>query len=225
VTIDDAAPDPPATTRDRTDLHPGSATSAGPPDQGPVQAWLSAFAARIAAGTVSDAPGPDRSGWQAATALVLAPGPDDVEVAIIERSRRTGDRWSGHLALPGGRREDVDATLADTAARETREEVGLHLGAPLGCVAAHRARIRPGVVACYAFALDRPLAMTPEPSEVANAWWVPLGALTDPANATTIRHTGIRFPAIDVHGRALWGLTLKTLEHFAALAELELATG
>jgi 8-oxo-dGTP pyrophosphatase MutT (NUDIX family) len=225
VTIDDAAPDPPATTRDRTDLLTGSATSAGPPDQGPVQAWLSAFAARVAAGAASDAPGTDRSGWQAATALVLAPGPDDVEVAIIERSRRTGDRWSGHLALPGGRREDGDATLADTAARETHEEVGLHLGPPLGCVAAHRARIRPGVVACYAFVLDRPRAMTPQPREVANAWWVPLGALTDPANATTIRHTGIRFPAIDVHGRALWGLTLKTLEQFAALADVELATG
>jgi 8-oxo-dGTP pyrophosphatase MutT (NUDIX family) len=208
-----------------TELLTGSATSAATPGQGPVQAWLSAFAARVAAGPASTAPEPDRSGWQAATALVLAAGPDDVEVAIIERSQRAGDRWSGHLALPGGRRDDVDATLADTAAREAREEVGLDLGRPLGCIAAHRARIRPGVVACYAFALDQPLAMTPQPREVANAWWVPLGELTDPANATTIRHTGVRFPAIDVHGRALWGLTLKTLEHFAALAEVELATG
>lgn len=225
MTTDDAPRHDPATARVRTDLLTGPVASAAVPGRGPAHARLSALTARLAAGAASGRREPERSGWQAATALVLAPGPDDVEVAIIERSERAGDRWSGHLALPGGRREGADTTLADTAARETREEVGLHLGAPLARIVEHRARIRPGVVACYAFALDQPLAMTPQPREVANAWWVPLGKLTDPANATSIRHTGIRFPAIDVHGRALWGLTLKTLEHFAALVDLELATG
>lgn len=193
--------------------------------QDPVRDRLSALTARVATGPAAGAVETDRSGWQAATALVLAPGVDDVEVAIIERSRRRGDIWSGHLALPGGRREAADTTLAATAARETLEEVGLQLGAPLARIAEHRARVRSGFVACYAFALDQPLAMTPQPREVANAWWVPLGELTAPANATSIRHTGIRFPAIDVNGRALWGLTLQLLEHFAALVDLELATG
>ncbi len=225
VTTDDVPADHPATARVRTDLLTGPSTPVTARGQGPVPARLAVLAARVAAGATPHPPEPDRSGWQAATALVLAPGPDDVEVAIIERSPRAGDRWSGHLALPGGRREDGDASLADTAARETREEVGLHLGTSLGCIAEQRVGIRSGVLACYAFALDRPLAMRPQPREVADAWWVPLGALTDPANATTIRRTGIRFPAIDVHGRALWGLTLRTLEHFAALTDLELATG
>ena len=225
MNTDDTPRDDPATARVNTALLTGPGASPPAPTPGPVQARLSAFAARVAAGAASATPERERSGWQAATALVLAPGPDDVEVAIIERSQRAGDRWSGQLALPGGRREGADSTLADTAARETREEVGLHLGAPLARIVEHRARIRPGIVACYAFALDQPLVMTPQPREVANAWWVPLGELTDPANATSIRHTGLRFPAIDVHGRALWGLTLKTLEHFAALVDVELATG
>jgi len=186
---------------------------------------LAAVTARVVAASPAPERTPTRAGWQAATALVLAPGREDVEVAIIERSERAGDRWSGQLALPGGRRADEDATLAVTAVRETREEVGLHLGAPLGRIDEHRGRLRPGVVACYAFVLDRPRVMLPEPGEVANAWWVPLHSLTDPANATSVRYSGIRFPAIDVHGRALWGLTLRTLERFAALVELELATG
>lgn len=166
-----------------------------------------------------------RHRWEAATALVLAPGPVEVEVAIIERTHRPGDRWSGQLALPGGRRDSSDPDLASTAAREAEEEVGLSLARPVALVAEHRARIRPGVVACYAFALaDRP-TMTPEPAEVATAWWVPLSVLTDPANATTTRHTGVRFPAIDIDGRPLWGMTLMTLERFATSVGLRLATG
>ncbi|MFP4235641.1 MAG: hypothetical protein ACLFUG_12015 [Nitriliruptoraceae bacterium] len=80
-------------------------------------------------------------------------------------------------------------------------------------------------MACYAFVLpDRP-PLRPQPSEVASAWWVPLTTLTDPANATTTRHAGVSFPAIDLDGRALWGLTLLTLERFATTVGLELATG
>ena len=165
-----------------------------------------------------------RHRWEAATALVLAPGSDDIEVAIIERAQRPGDRWSGQLALPGGRRDDTDADLARTAAREAAEEVGLSLAPAVGLVAEHRARIRPGVVACYAFGLDHRPALVPEPAEVATAWWVPLSVLTDPANATMTQHSGLRFPAIDIEGRPLWGMTLATLERFAATAGLELAT-
>ncbi len=164
-----------------------------------------------------------RHRWEAATALVLAPGDDDIEVAIIERSERPGDRWSGQLALPGGRRDDADADLATTAAREATEEVGLTLGPAAALVTEHRARLRPGVVACYAFALTHRPALRPEPAEVATAWWVPLAELTDPANATTTRHSGVRFPAIDIDGRPLWGMTLMTLERFATAAGLTLA--
>ncbi len=180
---------------------------------------------RLGATAAEQTPRPSRDRWQASTALVLAPGADDVEVVIIERTRRTEDRWSGQLAFPGGRRDADDADLAATAARETNEEVGLELGRAVARVAEQRARVRPGVVACYAFALAAPAPLVPEPREVAHAWWVPLHHLTDPANATSVRHRGFRFPAIDVEGRALWGLTLLLLERFAALVDLELATG
>ncbi|HEX3926396.1 MAG TPA: CoA pyrophosphatase [Gemmatimonadales bacterium] len=62
---------------------------------------------------------------QAAVALILGPDPD--RLLLIRRAERAGDPWSGHLALPGGRREPEDADLLDTAIRETREEVGLTL--------------------------------------------------------------------------------------------------
>jgi 8-oxo-dGTP pyrophosphatase MutT (NUDIX family) len=186
---------------------------------------LEELATRLRAHEPGVTPDARRHRWEAATALVLAPGPEDVEVAIIERSRRDGDRWSGQLAFPGGRRDPGDRHLAATAIRETREEVGVHLDEPLTRVAEQRARVRPGLVACYAFVLPTRPALVPQPTEVAAAWWVPLGSLTDPANATHVRRAGARFPAIDVQGRALWGLTLMLLERFAALADLDLATG
>jgi 8-oxo-dGTP pyrophosphatase MutT (NUDIX family) len=41
---------------------------------------------------------------QAAVALIVR-GDVDLEVLLIKRARREGDLWSGHMALPGGRRD------------------------------------------------------------------------------------------------------------------------
>lgn len=51
----------------------------------------------------------------------------DPEVLFIRRTSREGDRWTGHVALPGGRRDPEDSDDASTAIRETREEVGLDI--------------------------------------------------------------------------------------------------
>ena len=51
----------------------------------------------------------------------------DPEVLFIKRAGRAGDRWSGHTALPGGKRDPQDSDDLAAAVRETREEVGLDL--------------------------------------------------------------------------------------------------
>ena len=51
----------------------------------------------------------------------------DAEVLFIKRAGREGDRWSGHVALPGGGRDPTDLDDLATAVRETGEEVGLDL--------------------------------------------------------------------------------------------------
>ncbi len=57
--------------------------------------------------------------------MLLAPDPD--RLLFIRRADRVGDPWSGHLALPGGRRDPVDTDLRATAIRETAEEIGVAL--------------------------------------------------------------------------------------------------
>lgn len=165
-----------------------------------------------------------RDPWQAATALVVAPGDEGPELALIERVHRSGDPWSGQMALPGGKREADDADLAATAVRETREEVGLALGQPAGRLDDHLSRRWPGRVATYVFVLDDRPAMTPHPDEVADALWVPLRRLLDPATAVPYHFGDYEqpFPGLDLDGRVVWGMTHRTLAVFTRMLGFEL---
>jgi hypothetical protein len=51
----------------------------------------------------------------------------DPELLFIKRATRVGDKWNGHVALPGGKRDPEDADDEVTAAREALEEVGIDL--------------------------------------------------------------------------------------------------
>lgn len=55
------------------------------------------------------------------------------EILFIERANRraTDHRWTGHVALPGGKQvSSLDEDDQETAARETTEEIGLDLADP-----------------------------------------------------------------------------------------------
>ena len=49
------------------------------------------------------------------------------EVLFIKRAARAGDRWTSHVAFPGGKREPYDADDVAASIRETTEEIGLDL--------------------------------------------------------------------------------------------------
>ena len=57
---------------------------------------------------------------------------DELEVLLMKRAEREGDRWSGQIGLPGGHEEEADQDLVETARRESREEVGVDPGAEDG---------------------------------------------------------------------------------------------
>lgn len=54
----------------------------------------------------------------------------DPEAIFIKRAAREGDRWTSHVALPGGKRDVEDADDQAVAVRETAEEIGLDLTSP-----------------------------------------------------------------------------------------------
>lgn len=51
----------------------------------------------------------------------------DPEVLFIKRASRAGDRWTGHVALPGGKRDPGDVDDQAAAVREAAEEIGFDL--------------------------------------------------------------------------------------------------
>lgn len=172
---------------------------------------------------------PTGAGFHAATAVVLTEEPDP-SLVVIRRASRHGDPWSGHAALPGGRREDRDPDLATTARRETAEEVGIHIDEPVGRLDDIGGRSHAGVVSPFVFTVPERVPLVPEPAEVAAAHWVPLHVLTDPAHRSRhpSRHvgpwpawswrTGLEPPLDDL---VIWGLTHRTLRNFLEIAGLD----
>ena len=161
----------------------------------------------------------------AAVAMLLRDGVAGPEVLFIRRAEHPSDPWSGHMAFPGGRQQAEDNSLLDTAIRETREEVGLdlaahaeHIGQLDDLQAIARGRPQETVIRPYVFEVHRQSPIRADEKEVAEALWTPLLPLYR-GEADTIRPyqwhgSQIDFPAYDVEGRIVWGLTYQMLRSF-----------
>lgn len=119
-----------------------------------------------------------------AAAAVLIPLVMRDELMLLLTQRTTNlSTHSGQVALPGGRTDDTDKDAADTAMREATEEIGLprsHVEV-LGTLPVYvtgTAYIVTPVVAL----ITAGFALTPNPTEVADMFEVPLDFLMNPAN-------------------------------------------
>jgi 8-oxo-dGTP pyrophosphatase MutT (NUDIX family) len=178
------------------------------------------------------APLPEREGdTHAAVALVLAGEAADLCLCLIRRAEHESDRWSGHVALPGGRVDPIDLGPREAAIRETREEVGLRLerSAYLGSLGAQRINRIPGdrTLSPHVFHLGQALEQLTPNYEVAEAFWVPLRHLLDPRNAgyRPSSRDGVAYdsPAVLYQGHHIWGLTYRVLTVFFERMQLQIA--
>ncbi|UZJ54728.1 hypothetical protein CBS101457_004048 [Exobasidium rhododendri] len=113
------------------------------------------------------------------------------EILYIKRASRMTDKWSSHVAFPGGRKEDEDENGLYTAMRETWEEIGLDLAEKefvnVGKLDDREITTSLGkrllmVLSPYIFVQTSPFSPIPDlqPSEVASAHWIPLSLLYTP---------------------------------------------
>ena len=170
---------------------------------------------------------------QAAVAVIVRPRPDgdpvNTEMLFIKRAEKSGDPWSGHMAFPGGHREEEDADLKTAAMRETSEEIGLDLSHAeyLGALDQQRAmpRGRPlnMLIAPHVFCLKGDPAFRPN-HEVAEVVWTPLAPLvsgeahdweTRPMAGRPVVFNGYRL----AQGHFVWGLTYRMLKTFFAILD------
>ena len=177
---------------------------------------------------LADRPGvvavPDAAARLAAVALVVRVGTGgDPELLFIRRAERTGDPWSGHVAFPGGRKDPTDATLEETAVRETYEETGIDLardGVMLGRLDDLQPRtptLPPVLVRPFVAGLAPGVPLTLN-DECADAFWVPLAWLRDPASrhesVVRVRGADVRVPSYRRGEHVIWGMTERILQQF-----------
>lgn len=143
---------------------------------------------------------------------------------MILRAERHGDPWSGQVALPGGRRDPTDATLQDTAIRETLEETGIDLAASgfvLGTLDELRPRtpVLPPIIVTPFVAVAPPDLALQISDELADAFWAPWSTFADPTivdeRTVNVRGADWKVSSYQVGERVVWGMTERMLRQLA----------
>jgi 8-oxo-dGTP pyrophosphatase MutT (NUDIX family) len=143
-----------------------------------------------------------------------------VEVLLMTRASREGDRWSGHVSMPGGMQHEGEA-LDVTAIRETREETGVdlergarRLGRLGACKAIAKGKVLPMTITPFVFHLVEPQPIVLS-EEAVDVFWFPLDrAATGELDDTYEYRLGPvpwNLPCWRWEGRTVWGLTHQML--------------
>ena len=160
---------------------------------------------------------PQQKGLRFAAVSMILRDRKSPSVLLIERARRDGDPWSGQIAFPGGKMQDGDGSARGTAARETREEVGIDLdGAAdfLGYGQVTTTHTGAMDVVPSVFSLRRQVEIRPN-EEVASFRWIELEELLAPGARSTYQFGPegrvVQMPAYAEGGYVVWGLTFRIL--------------
>ena len=158
---------------------------------------------------------------RSAVAAILRFDGGSCDALLMTRAERVGDRWSGHVSMPGGRHEDRDTDLLATAVRETREEIGvdlMHGARVLGrlgaCKAIAKGKILPMTITPYVFHLmaEQPIVLSPE---AVDTFRVPLDRAArgelDSVYEYRLGPVPFDLPCWRWEGHTVWGLTHQML--------------
>ena len=156
-------------------------------------------------------PGRERRATPAAVLVPIVNRPDGLMVLLTMRSAGLPEH-AGQISFPGGRVEADDASVAQAALREAKEEVGLlaESVAILGELTAYETVTGYRVTPVVGW-VEPPFELTPDPIEVADVFEAPLSFLVDERNRRRqfrmFGETRVEFWAIPYGERYIWGAT------------------
>ena len=147
----------------------------------------------------------------AAVLIPLVAREDGVTMLLTQRTNNLAHH-PGQVSFPGGHVDATDGSPEDTALRETEEEVGIdrrHIRV-IGRLADYWTRTGFSVSPVVGV-LTPPFDVSPDPSEVAEVFEVPMAFLMDPANherhSREYQGTTRHFYAMPYNGFYIWGAT------------------
>jgi 8-oxo-dGTP pyrophosphatase MutT (NUDIX family) len=156
-------------------------------------------------------PGRERTATPAAVLVPIVNRPDGLMVLLPLRSAGLPEH-AGQISFPGGRVEPDDASVAQAALREAKEEVGLltERVAILGELTAYETVTGYRVTPVVGW-VEPPFELTLDPIEVADVFEAPLAFLVDEQNRRRqfrmFGETRVEFWAIPYGERYIWGAT------------------
>ncbi len=171
---------------------------------------------------VSEAPANAR---KSGVLILLYPQGDDIKVVLIERSA-DGGVHSGQIALPGGKKEDTDTTLIDTALREAAEEVALNAHeveviGQLSClyIPVSNFEVSPVIAICR----EEP-KLIPSEAEVANILRLSLFDVFAHKEMVQVQASGLNVTINTIayildSGKFIWGATAMILSELETILE------
>lgn len=157
--------------------------------------------------------------------LLIYPVKNQFHTVFILRPTYKGVH-SGQIAFPGGKEEEVDDTIVDTALRETEEEIGVSrkIITPIGSLSSlyippSNSLVTPSV----GFVDSRP-TFIPDPREVAAVLESPISHFFDEKNSGTKNiqlAQGLlkEVPYFDLNGHIIWGATAMMLSEFREIVK------
>jgi 8-oxo-dGTP pyrophosphatase MutT (NUDIX family) len=155
----------------------------------------------------------------AAVALLLKPTNHDFEVLLVKRVESARDPWSGHIALPGGKRIAKDQNLKQTIMREALEEINIDLLDRcrfLGALETFRSTWRPEInVLPFVILLKHKPKIKLNIRELEGFVWLSLEELIQ--HKSTVRFSIGESPAYIIGDTTIWGLTYRILENFVGI--------
>jgi 8-oxo-dGTP pyrophosphatase MutT (NUDIX family) len=164
----------------------------------------------------------ERPGRAASVLVALLDRPAGLTLLFTERAAHLKDH-AGQISFPGGRIAHAGETAVDAALREAHEEIGLHPAdvEVIGTLDELLTGTGFSITPVVGYVASRAFVATPDPTEVASVFEVPLEFVLAPANiyASYGERLGTRFRTFELHhgGYRIWGATAAILVNFRDL--------
>ena len=154
---------------------------------------------------------PGKEPIPAAVLVPLINQPQGVTVMLTQRTPHLYDH-AGQISFPGGRVDRGDTDRVATALREAEEETGLPRASVAIIGSLPEFDIQTGFrVTPVVGWIEPPIALAPDPFEVAEVFEVPLAFLLDPANhrrhSEDINGRRRNYYSMPYESRNIWGAT------------------